>query len=85
MRNKTIAELKLELAPFNMLSDRRQYRLIELQQIARDNNVDTKVERTREKKGWIGQPEGLLQVLWERGWIDEANLDKYTMENSKGR
>lgn len=83
MRNKTIAELKLELAPFNVLSDRRQYRLIELQQIARDNKVDAKVERTNEKKGWIGQPKGLLQVLWERGWINEANLDKYTMEIAK--
>lgn len=83
MRNKTIAELKLELAPFNILSDRRHYRLTELQQFARDNNVDPKVERTREKKGWIGQPKGLMQVLWERGLIDESNLDKYTMEIAK--
>ncbi|KAI2493325.1 hypothetical protein MHU86_21207 [Fragilaria crotonensis] len=50
MRNKTIAELKSELAPLNILSNRRQYRLTELQQIARDNNLDPKVERTREKK-----------------------------------
>jgi hypothetical protein len=83
MRNKTIAELKLELAPFNILSDRRQYRLTELQQYARDNNLDPKVERTTEKKGWIGQPKGLMQVLWERGWIDENNIHKYTMDIAK--
>ncbi len=36
--------------------------------------------RTREKKGWEGRPKGLLQVLWERGWIDEAQRDTYTMD-----
>jgi hypothetical protein len=45
--------------------------------------LDPKVERTREKKGWIGQPKGLMQVLWERGWIDENNIDKYTMDIAK--
>ncbi|KAI2500758.1 hypothetical protein MHU86_13737 [Fragilaria crotonensis] len=69
----------------NILSNRRQYRLTELQQIARDNNLDPKVERTREKKGWLGQPKGLMQVLWERGWIDEGNIDKYTMDIAKDK
>jgi hypothetical protein len=32
------------------------------------------------KKGWEGHPKGLLQVLCERGWIDEGQLEKYTME-----
>jgi hypothetical protein len=41
--------------------------------LARNNNVDLKIEKTREKKGWDGQPKGLLQVLWERGWIDELH------------
>jgi hypothetical protein len=30
MRNKTIAELKAELWPLDVLNDRRQYRLAEL-------------------------------------------------------
>jgi len=79
-RNKTIVELKLELGPLNVLSDRRQYRLAELQEIARLNNIDPKIEKTRRQKGWEGQPKGLLQVLWERGWIDEGQLEKYTMD-----
>jgi hypothetical protein len=53
---------------------------VELQELARANSVDVKTIRTREKKGWQGQPKGLLQVLWERGWIDEGNLEKYTMD-----
>ena len=79
-RNKTIAELKADLGPFKILNDRRQYRLAELQELARTNNVDVKTNTIREKKGWQGQPKGLLQVLWERGWIDEGNLEKYTMD-----
>jgi hypothetical protein len=27
-----------------------------------------------------GSAKGLLQVLGERGWIDEAQLDRYTMD-----
>jgi hypothetical protein len=79
-RNKTIVELKLELGPLTILNDRRNYRLAELQEIARSHNIDTKIEKTRVKKGWEGQPKGLLQVLWERGWIDEGRLDRYTMD-----
>ncbi|KAI2497596.1 hypothetical protein MHU86_16902 [Fragilaria crotonensis] len=79
-RNKTISELKAELGPLNILNDRRQYRLLELQELARTNNIEVKTNTTREKKGWQGQAKGLLQVLWERGWIDEGNLEKYSMD-----
>jgi hypothetical protein len=51
-RNKTIQELKIELAALNVvLSERRQYRLAELHQIARNHNIDPKIEKTRVKKG----------------------------------
>ena len=53
---------------------------MELQELAKTNNVDIKIIQTQEKKGWQGQPKGLVQVLWERGWIDEANFEKYTMD-----
>ena len=62
------------------MSEWHQYHLAELQEIARNNNIDPKIEKTRVKKGWEGQPKGLLQVLWERGWIDEGQLEKYTMD-----
>jgi hypothetical protein len=29
--------------------------------------------------GWGGQPKGMLQVLWEHGWIYENNLGRYTI------
>jgi hypothetical protein len=48
-----------------------------LHELAQNNNIETKMMmRTREKKGW----EGRAKVLcWERGWIDKAQLDRYTM------
>jgi len=61
-------------------------RLTELQELAKNNNIDTKIERVREKKGWQGQPKGHLQILWEQGWIDVSQLEKYsehTMDPSK--
>jgi hypothetical protein len=36
--------------------------------------------RSREKKGYEGRPKGLLQLLWERGWIDKAQRNKYKMD-----
>ena len=30
-------------------------------------------------EGWQGKAKGLLQVLWERGFIDTTNIEKYTM------
>lgn len=79
-RNKTISELKAELEPLNILNARRSYRLLELQELARTHGVDVKIMKSREKKGWQGQAKGLLQVLWERGWIDEGNLERYTVD-----
>ena len=34
-----------------------------------------------EIEGWVGKPKGLLQVLWERGWIDEGQLQEYKKEH----
>ena len=26
------------------------------------------------QKGWYGKPTGMLQVMWERGFVDESDL-----------
>jgi hypothetical protein len=31
------------------------------------------------REGWLGKSKGLLQVPWERGWIDDTRLDEYKM------
>lgn len=82
-RNKTIAELKSELAPLNLLNDWcLQYRLTELLELVKANNVDNKVIRAQEKK--VDKASHLFHVLWERGWIDEGQqIKKYTMDLAK--
>jgi hypothetical protein len=35
------------------------------------------------QQGWQGKQKGLLQMLWERGWIDEGNISQYTVDSRK--
>ena len=32
------------------------------------------------EEGQLGKTKGLLQVLWERGWMDKNNVSKYTLK-----
>jgi hypothetical protein len=78
-RNKYIAELKADLAQYNILDNRRSYRLAELQEIARSKNIPLRKDAPVYQKGWEGKPKGLKQVLWERGFIEEMFHDEYTI------
>jgi len=51
----------------------------ELQQLAENHGVDLYKHPTRKLKvkGWLGQPKGLKQVLWVRGWLDVSQLPMY--------
>ena len=37
------------------------------------------------KEGWMGKPNGLLQIIWERGFIDEHNLILYSLKGKKNQ
>ncbi len=39
--------------------------------------ITTKLVTHQMKSGWAGKGKGLLQVLWERGWIDESKISEY--------
>ena len=65
-----------------LLQQQQSYSKKELQEYARSNNVDLFVQRETVVPGWQGQPKGLLQVLWERGLVDES-LEKYTLDGRK--
>jgi hypothetical protein len=49
----------------------------ELQEMARKRNISTDKDVQSIQQGWEGKQKGLLQVLWERRWIDESKLDEY--------
>ena len=40
-------------------------------------------EREKIEQGWMGKPKGMLQVLWERGLIDETRLKDYMISGKK--
>lgn len=55
-----------------------------------ENKYDRPTERTIEieipviKEGWAGKPKGMLQILWERGWLDPSvDPQAYTIAGKK--
>jgi hypothetical protein len=46
---------------------------------ALENGIATKETTDKVDEGWQGKAEGLLQLFWERGFIDAINIDKCMM------
>ena len=42
----------------------------ELKELAARNNVATSTVTNNVRRGWYNTPKGVLQILWERGYID---------------
>ena len=45
--------------------------------MCRSNDIVSK-EEEKKRKGWVNKQKGLLQVLYERGQIDQHNYKDYT-------
>jgi hypothetical protein len=41
-------------------------------EVCKQNNIPYKVTTKIINEGWNGKPKGMLQILWERGFIDPA-------------
>lgn len=54
-------------------------RVAVLRDLARRNGIELTKTSRKIRPGWVGKPKGLLQVMWERGFIDEEKLDKYKL------
>jgi hypothetical protein len=54
-------------------------RLVDIQRATTNNGVPLKETLQKKIDGWEGKPKGLLQVLWERGWIN--NDDSWAYKN----
>ena len=55
----------------------------ELEQKAKKYNIKLTNEVELVEEGWLGKPKGLLQVLWERGWVDVKRLSEYSLRGQK--
>lgn len=52
--------------------------LNELKELAAIHGVSLTREKICVLEGWFGKAKGLLQVLWERGWIDTSKCNEQT-------
>jgi hypothetical protein len=55
----------------------------ELKKIAKNNFILTIFQEQKKEEGWEGKPKGMLQVLWEQGWVDEQQWQDYTVNGKK--
>ena len=56
----------------------------DLQQQCINLNIPIKASNRTVSEGWYEKQKGALQILFERGWIDPANLQHYTADGKKG-
>jgi transposase len=58
-----------------------------LQKRCQDHGLPHFIVKQVVDKGWVGKPKGILQVLWERGFIDpeDEKYKQYTMSGPKDK
>ncbi|KAI2512942.1 hypothetical protein MHU86_1488 [Fragilaria crotonensis] len=78
-RNRS--ELEIELRGKNITTKGKNKR--ELVELCQNNNIAVTKTVEKIKEGWEGKAKGLLQVLWERGLIDGANVKQYSLTGRK--
>jgi hypothetical protein len=65
---KSKGELQEELKNIAGVQDQKLKR--EFQKLASQNNVSIWKCAEDVEEGWLGKPKGMLQIMWERGFID---------------
>ena len=75
------AELIVDLQAKNINTKGKNKK--ELMTLCSQHEIPITEEVTKINEGWEGKAKGLLQVLWERGFIDGNNLKKYSLTGKK--
>jgi len=57
--------------------------LKKLQELARNNSLPIEYEKPVVKEGWVGKSKGMLQILYERGFLNPQLINSYTINGSK--
>mmetsp|Transcript_73807 Transcript_73807/g.213587 ORF Transcript_73807/g.213587 Transcript_73807/m.213587 type:complete len:685 (+) Transcript_73807:660-2714(+) len=80
-REKTKAVLYDELNAIGVTLPKYKNRITKaaLKALAASNNIPLTVTAGKVDEGWVGKAKGMFQVLWERGWIDEARWKDYRL------
>ena len=78
-RNKS--ELILELHSKGVQTKGKNKK--KLVNLCQNNSIPITCKVPKIKEGWVGKAKGLLQVLWERGYIETSKLSSYTLTGRK--
>ena len=81
-RKKTGKELLTELKEKGF-EVRGHYSVEQIENYAKNYDIHLEIREEIVKPGWVGANKGLMQVLWERGFINEAEITKYSLEDNK--
>ena len=60
-----------------------QGNLKKIQELATHNNIPLQHEVPIIKEGWVNKPKGMLQILYERGFLDRKKINSYTIEGKQ--
>ena len=72
LKNKTKIELLIELRKKGVDTTSRRYLREELIVLSNNNNIPIYTINTRIENRWAGTPKGMLQILYERGFINKS-------------
>jgi hypothetical protein len=85
--DKLVAELKQEIEERTgtELGTKKRWKLPELQDMARRQNppIDVKKPKMKTTAGWMGKPKGMLQIAYERGFLDLTNYKEFKEKGIK--
>ena len=73
-REKSKAELLIELRKIGVDTTKKRYLKPELNQIYDENNISVKQSAPNIKKGWCNSPKEMLHILYQRGYIDSSQV-----------
>ena len=51
--------------------------------LCKEKNIDLTYKESKIIKGWVNCPKGLLQVLFERGYIDANRLEEFSTDKKE--
>ena len=80
MTKRNAADLKRDLQGKGVLGlgDKK-----ELQRLSTLNNIPIEMSVETIIEGWAGKSKGMLQILFERGYIDPTKMDEYSVKGKK--
>ena len=60
----------IELCLKGIDTTKKRYLVTDLLTMCNDNNIDGNKTQSNDIPGWLGKPKGMLQILYERGYIN---------------